>query len=128
MTSDPDTSPSPVRLPEPCWWVDYGDAWEDPHCLTRADAVRVINPGRGHGIVRQEALPCWQVTCHTCGEQQHAAALDGECGWECGGPLLDPGDVPPPRHPDQSALFEAMPTDDLGIPGGMVVMTEVCDG
>jgi hypothetical protein len=134
---DDEATPEVVLLPQPRWWIDRNDAWEISHHPTREDAEadhadRVRGDhGRPlsvagafalvYGTARQEHQRCWEWTCPDCGCGAHSQERIADCPHECGFEFLI--DQIAPDVPDQTHLFEVLPTHDLpGQPLSRVVV------
>lgn len=126
-----------IALPAPCWWIDLDDCWEVTHHVTREDAeahhadqVRsdhgwvlsivgafAIKPG----TARQERQRCYLVTCPECGRRQHIQQRFESCVDECGYEIESEQILV--HDPNQTRLFEVLPTHDLpGRPLSRVVV------
>jgi hypothetical protein len=149
LLTDTLTATRPVRavaLPAPCWWIDRNDCWEITHHTTReqaeADHVERVSHDISHdedsvlsvalsvaaafaiepGVARREPRRCYEVTCPECGSGQHVQeryerCLDDGCDYEFEIEQIALDD------PDQSRLFEVLPTHDLaGHPISRVVV------
>jgi len=128
--------PVAIGLAAPCWWIDRNDPWEISHHATRlaaeethADQVRedhgwplsvagafAIVPG----VARREVRRCYEVTCPECGAEQHIQDHTGECVDECGYEFVI--DQIALNDPEQTRLFEVLPTQDIaGQPANIVI-------
>jgi hypothetical protein len=139
-TSSLDTGavvPNVVLLPEPCWWIDRNDCWETSHHPTRedveADHADRVRSDYGwplsvagsfaivYGVARQERGLCREWTCPTCGCTVHSQERIAHCPDDCGFTFVV--DQITPDEPDQTRLFEVLPTHDLpGEPLSRVVV------
>jgi hypothetical protein len=137
-----DTAPHPaelvpVALPAPCWWIDRDDCWEISHHPTREDAeadhadrVRsdygwVLSVAGAFaivsGVARQEPRRCRELTCPECGAVNHFQNRFESCVDECGYEVEI--EQIPPDDPNQTRIFEVLPTRDLdGQPLSQVVL------
>jgi len=123
------TTPAPVMLSSPCWWIDRNDCWEITHHRTVEDAVAnhrdrvcgdhgwILSVAGAFAIVpgeiQQEPRRCYEAVCPGCGEHVHLQYRYDECV-ECGHEFVI-DTLPAPDDEHQEYLFEILET--TGIPG-----------